>query len=89
MCDGSGPDGRRRSGEGRGAGRKPKDGELALHGDLVAERAAHTRALMDNMCLQRDRKKAVEEKKKAVRLLAVEKTKRENSTVIEQLKKDV
>lgn len=62
---------------------KLKTKNLYLHGKLVAEWAAHARALIVHICLQRDRKKAMEEKEGSVRLLAAEGTKRENSAVIE------
>lgn len=62
---------------------------LELHGQLIAEKLAHARALLDNVRLQRDMKKMVKEKEKAARLLTVKQAKRENSAVTHQLKKDV
>lgn len=56
-----------------------------LHGELVAKRAAHAPALIDIIYLQRERKKAIEEKKGTPRLLAAEKTKKESSAVVEQI----
>lgn len=37
---------------------------LALHVEIVAERAAHARALIDNFRLQRDREKTVKKRKR-------------------------
>lgn len=68
---------------------KLKTKNLSLHGELVVERTAFACALMDNTSLQRDRENAVNEKKKAARLLAAKTNKKENIVVIEQLKKDV
>lgn len=61
---------------------------LSLHGNLVAEKAAHACALINSTRLQRDRKNVVEEKKEVGRLRAVKKTKQKNSPMIERLKKD-
>lgn len=66
-----------------------KAGNLSLHEKLVAEQTTHTHALMDNNYLQRNMMNAVAEKREAVRLLGADKPKRENSAVVEELKKDV
>lgn len=51
---------------------------------LVAEKAAHPRLLLDNVCLQQDAKKVVEVKENNVRLLVADKAKWKNSEVVEQ-----
>lgn len=61
---------------------------MFLHGGLVAARAAHAHASMDSIRLLRDKKKAVKLNEMAVWLLPVEKTNRESSAVIEQLKRE-
>lgn len=62
---------------------KLKTKSLSLHGELVAERTAHACALIDNICLQQDKKKAVEEMEEAARLLPAKRTKQKNSAVVE------
>lgn len=59
----------------------------SLYGNLVAGRAAHAHALMDQTRLQQGKMRVVERKEEAVRLWAVEKIKRKNSAMIEQVKK--
>lgn len=66
-----------------------KTENLSLHGELAAKRTAQGCPLLACIRLQRDRKSAIEEKEGAARPLAAEKTKRESSAVIEQLKRDV
>lgn len=68
---------------------KLKTKNLSLHGHFVANSAAQACALMRNNRFRRDKKETVEENEDSVWLLAVDKTKRENSTGIEQLEKDV
>lgn len=68
---------------------KLKTEELALHDDLVGDNAAHARALMDNVCVQCDKKNVVKKSGEAMRLLAAEKNKWKNNAVVEQLKMDV
>lgn len=53
---------------------------LALHGELATGETTHARALMDEVRLQRDMKKAVAGNEGAVRLAAEEKPERENSS---------
>lgn len=65
--------------------KKLKTENLLLHGELVVERMAYTRSLMNNIRRQRDRKKAVGEKEEIVRLLAAKRAKRENGAVVEPL----
>lgn len=67
---------------------KLKTESFSMPGNFVAERAAHARALMDSIHLQRVRRKFVEEKEGAWRVLAVEKTECKNSAGLVQLKKD-
>lgn len=62
---------------------------MALHGDSVAGRTAHARALIDNVRLQRDKKKVVKEKETFPRLLAAENDKEEGSAVWEQVRKEI
>lgn len=57
--------------KGREDGGKSKTEIVSLYGDLVAEKAAHACALMDNIRLQLDRKKAAEVKEEDKWLLAV------------------
>lgn len=52
-----------------------KTGNLSLYGELVTESAAQTLELMENICLQRDRKKTLEEKEAAAWTLAAERAK--------------
>lgn len=61
---------------------------LSLYGELVEEKSAYARALLNNIRLQQHRKKAVEEKKEVAWLSAAGIAKRENSVVVEQLKKE-
>lgn len=61
---------------------KLKAKSLFLHGELVAKKVAHARALINKICLQRDSKKTVEENEGTARQLAAEITKRENSAVV-------
>lgn len=68
--------------------RKTKTAILALHGDLVAEKTAHTRALLDDVCPQWDVTNAVRKKEEFSWLLASKKTKRENSALVELLGED-
>lgn len=68
---------------------KLKTDNVALHGELVSEKAAHARALMDNICSQQEQKRIVEEREVVARRLAEEKSKRDHSEVIEQLKRSV
>lgn len=44
---------------------------------------------MENLCLQRDWKKAVDEREKVPRLLGAERFKQENSAVIEQINEEI
>lgn len=62
---------------------------LSSYGELVAERAAHARALMDNTRLHQDRKTTAEEKNETVRLFVVKRNKWKNGAVIEQFNKDI
>lgn len=48
---------------------KLKSKNFSLHRELVAERAAHARVLMDNIRIQRDKKRVVVGKEEAVVLL--------------------
>lgn len=66
-----------------------KTENLSLHGDIVAERAAHARVSMKNIRFLRNKNKTVEGKEKVARLLAAERSTRENSATIEWLMKDV
>lgn len=52
-----------------------KKENLFLHGKLAAERAVHSLVLIDNICLKRDRKNAVEKKRSGCAALAAERTK--------------
>lgn len=62
---------------------------LALHGKFFVEKMASARVLMNDICLQQDRKKKVDEKKGVAWLLAAEKATQENGAAVEQVKKDV
>lgn len=68
---------------------KLKTENLLSHVGLVGEWAGDDHALVSSFRLQRDWKKAVEEKEEALRLLALEKTRRENIAVIEHFKENV
>lgn len=68
---------------------KLQEKNASLYGVLVAKKTAHARASMDNIRLQREKKKAVTVREEAAWLLTEEKSKRENSAVVEQLKNDV
>lgn len=48
---------------------------LALHSEVVTEKTAHARALLDNVCLQRNMEKLIRKEEKIARLLIVEKGK--------------
>lgn len=68
---------------------KLKAENLALPGQLVAKKSAHARALLNNARLPRNMQRVMKEKVEAARLVTLEQGKRENSAVMEQLKKDV
>lgn len=68
---------------------KLKTESLSSHDELVSERTAYARAFIKNIRLKRVRKKAVEKKEGVTRLLAAERAKRENSALVEPLKKNV
>lgn len=68
---------------------KLKTETVFLHGNLDAERAGHARSLKDSTCFQRDSQKVIEEREEAVWLLAIAEAMRENSAVIDQLKKNI
>lgn len=67
---------------------KLKTENLSSYGELVAQRTAHSFALVDKIRLQRAKKKAGKEKEGVAGLLAAGRAKRENIAVDEQLKKD-
>lgn len=62
---------------------------LPLHGQLVAEKSAHARALLNNVRLQWHMKKVVKEKEEPAGLPTSEQAKWENSTVVKELMEDV
>lgn len=68
---------------------KLKAENVSFHVQLVFEKAAHARALRENIRMQQHKKKVVEEKRESARRLAKEKAKHETSAVIEQLKNEV
>lgn len=60
-----------------------------MHAELVSEKAAHARALVDNIRSQLDQKKILEEREEVARRLIEEKSKREHHGVIEELKNSI
>lgn len=61
---------------------------LSLHGELVAKCMAHDRALMNNIRLEWNRKKAVEKMEGVAQLLGEKRAKQKNSAVVKKLKKN-